>query len=244
VNLTPPGSPHRTRRLTDLGTVLFTWYRSTDEPRYLDAATDAFREAVAEAPDDAPERAAYLRNLAEGYRHRYARTRDPADLDAAVDTLRRCCLLALDVDVDSALATGRIWGRWAADRGAWPEALEAYGIAVDAAERAFRAQLLRGEKETWLREAAGLGERAGHVAARAGDRIAAVTFVERGRALLLSEVLELGRVDVRALATGAHAGLARRFEAAARRWLDLSADAGRDVPLVGDSAPPAALIAG
>jgi tetratricopeptide (TPR) repeat protein len=222
VNATPRGSTHRARRLSMLGASLTTWYRNTGEPRYLDAAMKVFQEAVDEVPDDAPPRAVYLRNLAEGYRMRYGRTRDPADLDAAVDTLRRCCALALDVDVESALSTGRTWGDWAAGRGAWREALEAYGIAVDAAERAFRAQLLRREKETWLREGGNLGVRAAQAAATTGNTVAAVAFLERGRALLLSEVLELARAEVGALASGSHAGLARAFEEAAQRWLNLS----------------------
>ncbi|MGD9525350.1 MAG: hypothetical protein AB7V44_01030 [Pseudonocardia sp.] len=222
VNSSSPGSTHRPQRLSMLGAALAARYSSTGESQLLDSATEAWQAAVDEAPDDAPSRAAYLRNLAEGYRLRYARTRDPADLDAAVVTLRRCCAVALDVDVDSALATGRTWGDWAADRGAWQEAVEAYDIAIDAAERAFRAQLRRREKETWLREGAGLGERAACAAATAGDPIVAVTFLERGRALLLSEVLELGRADVGALTSGPHAGLARRFEEVAQRWRDLS----------------------
>jgi tetratricopeptide (TPR) repeat protein len=230
VDLTPRGSTHRPRRLSTLGGILITWYRSTGEPRFLDSATRTFREAVDEAPEGAPERAAYLRNLAESYRMTYERTRDPADLDTTLAAMRRCLAVALDVDVESAFATGRTWGDWAAGRGAWPEALEAFGIAVDAAERAFRAQLLRREKETWLRQGGNLGGRAAQAAARTGDAVAAVVYLERGRALLLSEVLELARAEVGMLSSGSDAALARAFERAAQRWLELSRGADRGAP--------------
>ena len=60
-----------------------------------------------------------------------------------------------------------------------------YHLAADALDQLFRAQLLRPNKEAWLRS--GRTASAGSFAhARAGDCTGAVRAIERGRALLLS----------------------------------------------------------
>jgi tetratricopeptide (TPR) repeat protein len=223
VDNTPVGSRRRPRRLSTLGALLIAWYISTGRPRFLDSALDALRQAVDGAADSA-DLAMFLRNLGEGYRMRYDERRDPEDLASGVETLRRCCRLALETDVESALSTARSWGDWASARDSWPEAAEAYGLALEAAHRAFGIQLVRADKETWLKEAHDLPALAAHAYVASGDRRSAVVALERGRALLLSEVLELGQADVRALGRGATAELAQRYKAAAERWLRVSSE--------------------
>ena len=78
-------------------------------------------------------------------------------------------------------------------RSAWPEAVEAYGLGLEAVDRLYRIQLLRRHRETWLLAAEGLPLRAAYALAANGDPAAAAVTVERGRALLLSDALERDR---------------------------------------------------
>jgi hypothetical protein len=119
------------------------------------------------------------------------------------------------------MGTAQLWGMWAADRGAWQEAAEAGGCGLEAMTRLFRTQLVREHKEAWLQAAIGLPTHAAYALARSGDAKAAAVALERGRALLLSEVLERDRADASRLADLGHAGLVRRYRLAADRLTEL-----------------------
>ena len=91
----------------------------------------------------------------------------------------------------------------------------------------FRAQLLRADKESWLRDAEDLVVDGAFALAAGDDPRGAAVALERGRALLLSEALERAAADLSRLEDG-HAGLAIRFrESSARvRRLEFSAARG------------------
>jgi hypothetical protein len=201
VDITPPGSPHRPRRLSALGTALI----DATDPAGLDEAVQILTQAVTESHQATfAATLLTLNNLAAAYKLRFDRQGDPADRDAATQMLRRTCAVALDTDVEVAASTARWWGDWAAKRRVWPEAFEAYSLAVEAAERAFRFQLLRIQKEFRLRKSGDVSVLAAHAAATANNPRTAVIMLERGRALPLSESLELEQADVSALSHARH----------------------------------------
>jgi tetratricopeptide (TPR) repeat protein len=216
VDVTPRDSPHRPRRLGALGAALL----DSSNPADLDEAVQVLRQAVAESPQ-AAFAATLLNNLGAAYKARFDRQGDPADRDAATRMVRRCCAIALDTDVEVAAGTARWWGDWAAERCDWSEASEAYTLAVEAVERAFRFQLLRVQKEFRLRRSGDVSVLAAHAAATADDPKVAVMMLERGRALLLSESLELGQSDLSALSRG-RPELAASYEGAVGDWLKVS----------------------
>jgi hypothetical protein len=87
------------------------------------------------------------------------------------------------------IATGL--GATLADVDDWSGAADAYEIAVDAAEEQYLAAVLRGSREIVMVGLSALATMAAYARALAGDAAAASTMIERARARLLGEALEL-----------------------------------------------------
>ncbi len=121
----------------------------------------------------------------------------------------------LVASLEWALAAALRWGHWASRRASWDEAAQAYGHALDAVQRLFREQLLRRHKEAWLEEAQGLPGAAALALVRAGRPVDAVEALERGRGMLLSEVLDRDRVDLTSLAAVGRADLMEAYDVVA-----------------------------
>jgi CHAT domain/Tetratricopeptide repeat len=212
--LLPSGAPDRAAVLGNLGSGLLDRHARGGGRDDLDQAILALEEAVERTQPGAPDLAGRLNNLANGLRERHALTGDPADLDRATRTYRDSCLSARAAGAQDGLVAAGNWGGWASRRGAWPEAVEAYGLGLEALERLYRVQLLRRHRETWLLAAEGLPLRAAYALAANGDPAAAAVTLERGRALLLSDALERDRADLEHL-PAARQGLVERYRQAA-----------------------------
>jgi CHAT domain-containing protein len=119
-----------------------------------------------------------------------------ADLARAIEAYEGACQKGVDTALEEALRAARNWGNWASARGEWCEARRAYDYGLEASERLFRTQLLRASKEAWLREARGLHARAAYALARMEEPKLAVETMERGRARLLSQILEREPADL------------------------------------------------
>lgn len=95
-------------------------------------------------------------------------------------------LLAPTQALDAALA----WRRLALDGDiVWPDVATASDAALAALQRVLRSQVLRADKETWLRTTVDIMASAGLAHAALGDLEAAVVALESGRGLLLTEAL-------------------------------------------------------
>ncbi|MFF9410773.1 CHAT domain-containing protein [Streptomyces anandii] len=210
VEATGPGDWQLASRHNNAGNALSSAWEATGDPRLADAAVDQYRAALALTAERAPERASREYNLA---RVLQARSQDPDSVADGVAAYRDAVRHGLDTSLEWALSAARAWGRWAAARGSWPEACEAYGNALEAAHQLFRIQLLREEKEAWLAESQGLPAEAAHALLRTGRPEEAVLALEAGRSLLLSEVLERDRAGLDRLAGTPHADLARQYRA-------------------------------
>ena len=196
---TPTGSPDLPGYLNNLGNGLSDRYARTGDLDDLARALEAYEQAVAQTPTGSPDLPSRLNNLGTGLSDRYARTGDLDDLARALEAYEAACQKGQDTAVEETLRAARNWGGWASRREEWTEAGRAYGYGMAAIERLYRVQLTRRAKETWLREARGIPIRAGYALARAGDLTEGVLALERGRARLLSEVLERDRADLSAL---------------------------------------------
>jgi tetratricopeptide (TPR) repeat protein len=161
--------------------------------------------------------------LADALRTRLPPDAGAADVEAVRARYRHACETGLDERLEAALASASAWGDWALEREAWTEATEAYAYGLTAIERGIRAQLGRSGVETWLRQGQRVPASAAFALARAGRLEEAVETIERGRARLLSEALELDRRDLERLPELGHADLYRRYRSAAAR----SSDGGR-----------------
>ena len=188
----------------------------------IDAAVSDLT-AAAGAADRTPRlRPFLLANLAAGLAARYRMLWRQEDLEDRAGAYEQACAEALTHDLEVALNAALDWGDWAGTRDGWAEAGRAYDLAFEAVDHLWRHQLGRPEKEVWLRAARRLGSQPGLAAARAGELEHAAAFLERGRARLLAESLEVAQLDLSRLAE-ANADLARRFVAAADRVRGLDA---------------------
>jgi len=210
-----PDSPLLAARLSNLGATLILRYHHRDDPRDLALAIDAHQRAVAVTAPGSPQQAGNLNNLAGALEARYRRTHMLRDLVDGIDAYRQACAQGLGTQAESGLIAARNWGHWASDRKQWAEAVEAYGYALDELDRLYRLQFGRPHKEAWLREAQGLTARAAHAHAERGNLEKAVTVLEHGRALLLSETLERDQAQLDRLADLGFGQLAERYREAA-----------------------------
>jgi hypothetical protein len=185
-------------------------------------AVDMLESVVGATPRGTPEWTGRMGNLAAAFRIRSQQSAADSDIDQAVDAYRLACSSGLEAAPGNALQLSQVWAAWAITRQAWPEAGEAAGYGLDAMRYLFRVQLGRREKETWLRQSRELASLAAYAAAAAGDVRTAAAAAEAGRALLMSEVLDLSAVDVRSLTVNGHEALADRYRSAADRWRELS----------------------
>jgi hypothetical protein len=150
----------------------------------------------------------YLSNLGNALRARFERTRDRADLDAAIDAGRRAVAMeAAPPRVRAAAA--RDWGRAAADGQRWQEAVAGFAVAAELLGLVVPRSLTRGDQEHLLEEQGGLAADAAACCVHAGLADRAVELFEQGRGVLLGQALDT-RTDLTALAEQ-HPDLAARF---------------------------------
>jgi tetratricopeptide (TPR) repeat protein len=158
------------------------------DPRDADASIAIFGDVLGAIPLDSADLPGILSNLARVRAARFAATRRDVDRQEAVRTYRAALTLPQTAG-EAAVQIANAWGRWASSWRAWGEASEAYERGIDGVDVLFRTQGSRQDKETWLRISRRLADNAAYAMSRAGDLEAAVTALERGRALLFSEAL-------------------------------------------------------
>jgi CHAT domain-containing protein len=217
---------------------LFEHNSAVDERR---RSIEHYRRAIELTAAGEPERASRLYNLG-----RALSAPGPGFAEAeGVDAFRQACAAGLSAGLEWALASSRTWGQAAAERERWDEAAEALQPGLEAVDRLFRRQLSRDEKETWLSRARGVAADAALALAMIGKPADAAVALERGRAYLLSEVLERDHADLRELEIAGRQDLAVKYRdassrlrrasgaddtRAARDELDSAITAIRDVP--------------
>ncbi|MFF5310835.1 CHAT domain-containing protein [Streptomyces massasporeus] len=213
LDFVPPSSASYPNATHLLAQALLESFLSAGDPADLDEAATLLRGGIEADQGSVHGRMFLPSSLARVLTCRYEVdvVGHAADRDEARALFRRAVTAGLVICPDLARADSMAWGRWAARREAWSEAAEAYGYGLRAMEQLFRAQLTRATKESRLRDAQGLAVAAAHALARTGDATGAAVALERGRALLLSDALERGRVGLEQLSTTGHADLVERY---------------------------------
>ncbi|MDT5107175.1 MAG: hypothetical protein QOI25_4688, partial [Mycobacterium sp.] len=190
-----PDAPELPRCLANLGTTLWARYQAYDERPDLAEAIVIQERAVAATPAESPDLPMRLNNLALVIRERADVTGDSADRMLASGTYRRASALGLRSDPLWAMQSALNWARWCDERTDWPEAAEAYGLALSGMNRLYGSQHIRPHKELMLSATRTLAGAAAYAIARAGQPLQAAQAAERARALMLSEALELRPPD-------------------------------------------------
>jgi|GEM_PF-380331 len=205
--LTPENSPELPRMLADLGNGLRDRYARSGVLSDLEASIAAFEKSVALTPENSPELPRMLADLGNGLRDRYVRSGDLWDLEAGIEAYEKATKRGLEVAVEEALRISCNWLRWAFERREWKEAKQAYTYTYQAGERLFRIQLLREQKESFLKETQGLAALGAYSLAKLNRMPEAVLASDSGQARLLSEALALDRAYLSNLEGTNHASL-------------------------------------
>ncbi len=191
-------------------------YELTAERRHLDRALDHYERAIELTASDAPELASRQYNLGSALRYAHRIEPSPQLAERLGNTFESACRNGLAAGLEWSLTAALSWGDWAGEHGRWAEAGRAYRHALEATDRLSRRQLGRDEKESWLARATGLPQRAALALCRAGRGVDAVMAIERGRAFVLSEVLERDRADLTRLEAAGRGDLAERYRTTSR----------------------------
>ena len=92
-----------------------------------------------------------------------------SDLELGRSAFQRAAKKGLETAVGDGLTISRNWLHWAFQREAYEEAEQAYGYAYKAGERLFRIQLLREQKESFLKESQGLAAHGAYAMVKVGE---------------------------------------------------------------------------
>lgn len=175
----------------NLGISLRERYRVGHRDEDLDAAIKRFEQVVRLVPAGAPEEPRVLKNLANVLELRYDRSATQEDKDAATNMYQRAIAAGLRTSVEIALGASRDWLHWAFARKDWQAVVTAYESAELAQRSLIERQLLRQEKESWLKETQGLAARAAYALVKLGRQEDALLTIEGGLAQLWRSVHEL-----------------------------------------------------
>jgi len=184
----PTDAAERRQQLSALSRVLRVRFAADGDRADLERSVALDAEALEGVPAAHPERALLLVNAAHGLA-RMSTNRD-ADWARAVELWREGCTIGVAQQPALALTAAITWLDLALQRGAAEDATDGTGLALDALEQLVASQGARQDQEQWLHLAAPLPAMAARVLVAADEPEQAVLAVERGRALLLSLLLE------------------------------------------------------
>jgi CHAT domain-containing protein len=215
VRRTGAGDWQLASRHNNLGNVLSRAGQVWGDRALTRAAVDSYQAALALTEQEAQERASREYNLATVLVELADGKRRGRHVREAVTAFRAAIHDGLTGSLEWAHSAATSWGDWAVRRRAWAEAAEAYCQALDIAQRLFRMQLLRSQKETWLTQSQGIPGEAAYALVRLRRPQDAVRALENGRGLLISEVLDRDRADLTALAEAGRDDLVLAYRNAA-----------------------------
>ncbi|MGP4022441.1 CHAT domain-containing protein [Actinomadura sp. 3N407] len=181
LNLTPPESPYYVGRLVATAEALTDAGDRAEAERLL-------AEAVERSPTTDPRRCLALASLARIRLERAARERE--DRPAAIDPAREAARMEHGPVVNRLLAA-EVWGVAAGLQEDWTEAAEAHALAIDLLAMTVGIGQDRRSAEAGLARRPTLASDAAACAIAAGDPRAALDVLERGRAVLWAQMLEL-----------------------------------------------------
>lgn len=186
---TPADDPTRASRLHEVSRTLWQRYLYTREIKDLAGATDIAEMAIAAIADDAPHQALYLGHLGALLGQRYRRTRIRGYAAKALESYRRSATTetaSVRVRVTSSVGQGKL----AATVGEWQQATDAFATAASLLPMLAARELSRSDQEHQLAAQADIATSGAASALNLDRSDLAVTLLEQGRGVLLSQVLE------------------------------------------------------
>ena len=145
---------------------------------------------------ESTELAGFLTNLGMSLHGLAAATGDTEAYVEAVEVFRRAVTAGQETAPGQALDAALGWRRLATDGvPVWADVAAASDAALDALRRLLRSQVLRADKEAWLRSTTDVTAWAGRAHLELGHPAAGALALERGRALMLSDALPPLRLE-------------------------------------------------
>jgi hypothetical protein len=187
--------------MSNLGNVLLEQYRRSQRTAILDETIGVLREAERRAGQGDIHRPAILANLGEALRRRHGADPAPAVLAEALTVFSEAAAIFTAAPLQRA-AAARAMGELAASAERWPQATEAYRLAVELLPAVASRELNRGDKENRLANFTTLASNAAAAALQADDAYQAISVLEGGRGVLFAHSLQLRSPldDLRAIA--------------------------------------------
>jgi tetratricopeptide (TPR) repeat protein len=171
-------------------------------------------ESIEPAALPTQARAVHALALADAYT---ARSNSPADAQNASTLYRKAIDQGERFDLAGAVAAATSWMDSCFARQSWQEAVEVAERAIALIDRVLDVTLNLADKTRWLRLIGDLPTLCAYVFAKAGQVERAVDAVERSRARVMSESLELGRRDLDQLPGLGHTRLYQRLKTLSER---------------------------
>ncbi len=181
----PPGKRVPGQAWNALAVALAAWHERFDDDAAFEEAVGLLQRGTSEAVDEV-ERADLRFTLAALWNNRYAATREPEHARAAVTALDAAATsggCSARQRVRAAVAAAEILG----ELGAWREATDRMGTAVDLLSTLAGRHLPIGDRRSALSEFKTAPVRAASYAVEAGRPERALELLERGRGLLFAE---------------------------------------------------------
>jgi CHAT domain-containing protein len=191
LRLTPVGAPGHARCLGNLGNIWVQEFRRTSELAALDRAIAYLGRVTRADLVPAPVRAGYQTRFGEVLLIQYDRTRDPGVLRSAGLAFAR----AAASETAGALLRVRAASEWSATAARlddWREAIRGAELAMGLIPEVTTRRLARADREHGLAWLGGVAADAAACALQAGDPELALRWLEQGRGVLMSQVLEAG----------------------------------------------------
>lgn len=198
VAATPTGHPNRAQRAILLADILWCRFSNDRDPDVLDEVIQTASIAAAAAPDGHQDWARIRALLARARTMRVLDVGgDPAELTLAAALFGE---IATNASVPTSERVSAAWSQTAPllAAGDLAGALGAATLAVELLPRVARRNLTRPDQERPLAQLSGLASTAAALAISAGKPELALTLLEQGRGILLSQALD-NRADLTAL---------------------------------------------
>jgi tetratricopeptide (TPR) repeat protein len=189
IALLPTSNPHRAMCLSNLGLALLDRFEKYADASDINSSIEAATASTAEVTAEDPRRCGYLVNLGNSLFSRYESAGHLADLTAggrhwraaaeldAAPTWQRC-------------AAARQWGMAAARAEDWASAAAAYTLAIGLLNRVVDRSLQRADQEFQLGRFSALAMDAAAASLQCGAPERALTVLEQGRGVLLTQALQ------------------------------------------------------
>jgi tetratricopeptide (TPR) repeat protein len=170
------------------------WFR-TKNLEDLNQAIKYQKDTLANTRGETPHKVRILNNLGVDLSRRFEATHDEDDFEEATDCWRKCCQMGVGHNIGTVLQAAKTWGELSLNREDWRAAGEAFSYSVGSIKKIINAQVSIEHKENWIRKIRDAAVFGSFALAKLNELEGAVDMLERGRAIVLSNLLEQGQFD-------------------------------------------------